>query len=502
MEQIKTIAKQANISYFSKIISKGLGYFTMLLLTSFLTPDQFGAFQLMHTILIVGVMLSVWGLKGVLSRYIPFLKNRSDSLEKSKFLIKKLFGLTVGLSFLILGVFYLFPEQISSLFKTENISSEFISGLKILMILVPAYTLIRLTSSTFKGYKDLFYPSLINNIFKPVGKTILAGVLLILGGGLIDWIFSYTVLIIFLSVLFVCLLYSNYLKHWWKKTKEKKPDMKELFSFSWPLIINNLFGVVSSNVSALLIGYFIATKEVGVHSIYVATVSVIGFLIGAISGIFKPIASENSFDELDKTKKLYKRVSKWGYLFSGAFLILIYFFGENIIKLLFSSEYTILPAALTILGAGKLIKNALGPSQAFLVALGKTKWKLYLSVIYTATIVITSVLLIPKFSIAGAAAGIAIADATQALAGLAAVIKNFKVHPFSQFTFNITIVLFIFILVSWGIKIVFYFEPLDIILSAVILSAAFTTLVYISNSFDEIDWYLVKKFLNKIKVYE
>lgn len=499
MKQIKTIAKQANISYISKIFSKFLGYFTILLLTSFLTPNEFGAFQLMHTIIIVGVLISVFGFQGILDRYIPFLQKQKEGINKIKYLIKGIFWATTILSFSVLLIFYIFPENISTLFKTGEIGKDFIKGLKILFFLIPAITLTRITASIFRGYKNLFFPSLINNLLRPLGKTLIAAVLVIYGGSFLSWLTAYTIFIVLLAILFLYLLYDNFLKEWWNSVQEKKPDFKKLFSFTWPLTIENFFNIISSNITALMIGFFITTKEVGVHSIYIATISAVTFLGSAISKIFKPIASENGLKKLQKTNKLYKRVSKWGFLFSGAFLILIAFYGKQIIIFLFSDQYTILPISLIILSAGKLINISLGPYEQVITALGKTTWKLILSIIYTISIVILSILLIPKYSIAGAAAGLAGAEAIKALIGVLLVKYKFDINPFSFSSLNVLATLIGFLSVTFFINKYFTLNSKYVFIGLLLHSVIFAFLTYILKAFDETDWILVNKFVSKIK---
>ena len=499
MKQLKTIAKQANIFYISKILSKFLGYLSILLLTSFLSPDEFGSFQLMHTIIMTGVFISLFGFQTVLDRYIPYLKNKQNRLEKNKYLIKYIYIFTLILSILILCLFFLFPEYITYFFNTGTVKNNFLSGLKILVFLIPAFTLIQVNSSIFRGYKNLFFPSLIDNLLKPLGKIIIATILLLFGTTFLHWITTYTLFIILLSLFSSYLLYKNFLKEWWKKTKESPPNKKEFFSFTWPLVIQNLFEIISSNITAILIGVFVAVKEVGVHSIYIATVSIVGFLGSAIGNIFKPIASENSFENLTKTKDLYKRVSKWGLLFSGIFLVILYFYGGSIIKILFSNKYSVLPVSLAILGSGKLINNSAGPYRQVISALGKTNWDLILSIIKTISIIVLSIILIPKFSIAGAAAGIAGSEIIISIFGAFLVKHHFDIHPFSSTTWNTLSVIVSFSIIAWGLKIYLTLEPLFIAIGVIILVVSFIFLVYIFKAFDDIDWFLVKKLLNRIK---
>lgn len=182
-----------------------------------------------------------------------------------------------------------------------------------------------------------------------------------------------------------------------------KEDIRELLTFSYPLMFAGLFsfGVTWSNI--LFLGYFLGSESAGLYNAALPLTYIIGFLLFAINYLFLPIASTiYSKNNLDELKNLYHTATRW-LLMVGVPLFAVLFFKQDfVMTFVYGASYAAAAPALGVLALSRLVNAAFGPIGQLLIATGKPRAEAITRGLGISALLIISIFSIPIYGILGA----------------------------------------------------------------------------------------------------
>jgi O-antigen/teichoic acid export membrane protein len=257
-----------------------------------------------------------------------------------------------------------------------------------------------------RGYENISAYSFVFNICQNFAKLVFIGLFIFVGIGSASVPWSYT-----LGLLTLLVLSYTYSKRYFEKLTSKKDNLDaieqknvrtEFLNYSIPLLF---FGIISTLfywIDSAMLGYFKSSIEVGLYNAATPIAMLLFITYELFSQLFFPmINKEYGKKKFNKIKELSKQVSKWVFMINLPALIILFFFPEIIIKIIFGSDYIGASHALQILVVGTFISSIFSISNSLVSMTGKSK--IVLINIFVATIlnVVLNYFLIPTESIFG-----------------------------------------------------------------------------------------------------
>jgi O-antigen/teichoic acid export membrane protein len=277
---------------------------------------------------------------------------------------------------------------------------------------IPTLAFMQLVSSTFIGFKELRYHSIIQYVALPLLMIMLAAIALIAGWGLAAWIRMYVLSLLGTSLLALWFLRTR-IRPVLSKISGSPVSLHEMVSYAWPMSIAGLIVLFLGQVNTLLLGYFQAVEEVGIYRIYWSLALIMTVVQESLGRIYKPTVSVHAAKhDIAAIREIYHRTTKWTILINVFVAGLFSILGRPIIALFFAPEYTIYFTAFLIMIGGQLTNSIFGYQGRTLEALSSVRLLLLNNLIRLVLNVGLALLIIPLFGIYGAAIATAFATIT------------------------------------------------------------------------------------------
>ena len=495
MEYLNKIVKESGINFGGSILGNLINYGWLMLITRFLTPADFGSFSLAQSILNVSLIIVLLGTPRALDRFIPFF-NASNEEGKTKYLIRRITRFAIVSSLIVLTVLYFGSEGLA-----EKVFDDFLLAdlLRVMVFSIPFSALIMIITYAFFGYKELRYHVFLKQLIEPLLKILFTTGLIALGLGVIEWAYLYVITSLITAGIGGWFLFSRILKPL-SGLIETKVNLKEIFSYSWPVSISGVMIIIVGQVDLLILGMFRSSSEVGIFRIYSYLAAFLGLFLISIVRIYKPVISELiSKEDHYKVKETYLRVSKWIFLITCLGFVVLLLFGDQLVKLLFTEKYSVALSALSILGLGYFLNASFGPEGMTLQAYGKTRLLLLNSLIMLGANIVMGFILIPRYGIIGASIS---AGSTLVIGGLAGLIEVFIIYKMQPYQF-VTLKYLISAVLSGGAV----YLLMDIIgspsipgmvLLILLLFILYFVGLFLTNSLDDVDRELIYGVLYRV----
>lgn len=206
--------------------------------------------------------------------------------------------------------------------------------------------------------------------------------------------------------------------------KLNKKQLKYLFILSIPLGFAQLIASLNANVPRYFLEYFYEPSVLGFFGAIIYIVTAGNNFVMAVSGAVIPRLSNNYYKR--KVKEYYKLLSGFMLiviLSSILAMIVVKFYGEEILTLLYTSEYSVYSQELfyafvlsSIIYSNKVLETGLTSTREF-------KVQPYINIITLVIIVISSLFYIPNYGILGAIISIGIGELLQFIIRTLVLIK-------------------------------------------------------------------------------
>lgn len=420
---LKKIAMGAGWIFFGLMFVKILAYFYNLVLAR-LGPEQYGLFNLGLSITAMVASISVLGLHTGVLRYVSFYKGKLDE-QRIKGTIVSALQISLPTSIIFFCILFLISPLVSiNIFHNPKL----IPILRLFSITIPFLVLLDIFLPIFAAFQKIKY-RIYKDLFQQICLLSLTFIFICLG-----YKIKAVVLVYILSVFCAFVLSAYFLeKRVFPIFKTKVKSIytrKELFSYSWPLLFNEILYLILTYTDIFMIGYFLTTSSVGIYNIAIIITSLLQILPQSLLALFSPVITERYAQEKD-IKKTYKTVSKWVFCANLPICLIIVLFSRRIILMFFGERYILGALPLSILTIAYLFSFLFSTSTYVLHLIKKTKLISSITLIAAISNIILNWILIPLYGITGAAVATAICLIISPILAATFSYRLMKLQPFS-----------------------------------------------------------------------
>lgn len=419
-------AKGGSVTFAGSIFAFGSRFVIGLILARWLGAEQLGLYSLALSTLTIATGLAGLGLAPALVRYISIFARRKET-AKLWGTLQVGFGLSMIASLGIgIGLFALAPLIAERIFDETRL----VPLLRLGGLVIPLSVLGDLLASATQGFKKMQYTVIAQNIAQPMVRIVLlVAVALVIG------LNAANVMVIHLSTMAVVfgllIYYLNRLFSLRRPLNTAQRNPKQVLGFSLPVYGTNLIKIFGGNIQTLLLGAYQAITTVGVFAV-TDKVNMIGRMFHlAIVTTSAPLVSE-LYDQGKKEQlaRFYQTMTKWTFTVNLPLFLVLQLFPGAILSI-FGKEYVGGATALTILAWGSLVNSATGICGVIIDMTGKTGLKLINVIMAFSITVGLNLLLIPKWSIVGAAVATTAAIVIVNLLRLIEVFVLYRLSPYN-----------------------------------------------------------------------
>lgn len=409
-KDLRLIFKSSVIMLIGVLLSKVLTYLYKIIVARSFGPEIYGLFSLSVAIVSLFVFISALGLDAGVLRFIPKLRSKKQS-NKISFIFKTVITIQLIFSIILGFLLFLSAEYIAITFFHN---SNLVIFLRFFSIVVPVNVLLTTFLGTIKAYEKIGWYSFIYNILQNILKVITLGLFILIGFKANSVILSY-ILSLFLALLFAYFVCRFIIKEVFKKSnidkREKRILLKDVFSYSWPLMFFALTFSIMYWINSFVLGYFRSVTEVGFYEVGMSIAMLLSLSSSLFIQLFFPLVTKRYYEKkenLETIKQLSKQIGKWIFIINLPITVMLLLFPGVFINVLFGKEYLIAENVLRILAVAFLFDSITTISSNLLSMYGKTKTIFTDMGIAALMNLALSLFLIPKYGIVGAAISAAI----------------------------------------------------------------------------------------------
>lgn len=394
----KRAAKGTAIIFIGILAAAFIAYLTRVVLARTLSLEEYGLFYAVFTFVFFFFLFKNLGLDEALIKFIPEFKVKKRNQDIKSTIV------TIGLIQLISSFIFIIALFILSDFLAANYFKNPSAALmlKLFSIILVLNIFDDSLKGFFQGMQKPKYYSLIE-FSKNAATLILMLLFFYLGFKIYAPVWAYILAgpIVFLIFLPFFLKIFPFFKY--KATFSKKLT-KKLLGYSIPALFT-LAGIkVISYIDVLMLTYLRSLEEVGIYGIVLPTSMLCLYLGRAVSLVMLPMSSEMwAKKEYNRLSEGIARINKYTLAIIVPAMLLLIFFSELYIKLIFGEKFLAGTLALQIILIGVIFFTIARINNSIIAGIGKPQ-KVTKIILLSALInIIGNLILIPKFGIEGAA---------------------------------------------------------------------------------------------------
>jgi len=372
-----------------------IGYGLRIYLSRNLSPSDYGLF---YAVLAFVGFFSVFrelGLNSTIAIFIPKFLHKKEFWRIKSSVYFVIFIQTIVSIFVIVPIILFSDEIALAFFKTPLASLP----LKLICISFLAGITFDALRSAYQGLQDIK----VFSVIEPFRLSIIFIIsVLLIALGVVGVAYGYAISAIICSIVFFIIFAKRYSNFFNEKLNFSKS--REILKFGSILLSGSVFGTVLSYLDTVLLAFFHTSADVGFYQVAMPTAQLIAFIVTPISVVLLPALSE-LWVKKDKIlfSKIMSFVSKFLFIILIPEIIIVISFPDIIIRMIFGEAFLPAIEALQILSIGMIFFSFL--SIMFVVFLGIEKPKLNVTIISLLGLfnLLLNAVLIPLFSIKGAA---------------------------------------------------------------------------------------------------
>ena len=199
------------------------------------------------------------------------------------------------------------------------------------------------------------------------------------------------------------------------KPKLKLSLIKEFFKDSIIFSLSDFFSNIYAKISTVLLSFFNDLHSVGIYSAAVRFTRIANLLpnqfrFALLPTMYRILEEQNLKDETQKSKKVFSILLKYMAIFATPIAILIYFFSDSIIHLIFGRKYDLSIPLVKLFSIFIYFRFIEAPFSLFYIAMHKHKKMVLFQGLTSAINIILNLILIPLYSVYGACAATLISE--------------------------------------------------------------------------------------------
>lgn len=427
-QSIGKIAKGTTIVFVGTIVGMLSHFCGRLLFARFFSQSQYGIFSLVVIVLNIATVISTLGFDQGSTRQIAHSRGKGDAVKVQE-LISSSLQLALIASILVSIILFFTSGIISAeIFHEPGLALP----LKIVALVIPFYVLTKVLGAIFLGF-DQVKPKV---YFEQISWNILF-LLLLVPVILLSLPFQAGVLAFSAAFILTGIGFAVYAQKKAPLTARRYPAIapqgKELLLFSLPLVGVSMLGMVIDSTGSLMLGFFKTAEEVGLYNSAFPLARLITIALSSTILIYLPVISKLYSQHLvAEIKRTYQVLTKWIFAVSLPLFLLLFLFPETVLNFFFGSQYAEAAMALRILSLGFMFHAFFGPNGMTLLAMGKSRLVLWANLLAAGLNVVLNLILIPQWSITGAAIASLISYLALNIFCFVMLSRLFGIQPFTR----------------------------------------------------------------------
>ena len=438
------------------LLSRLVGFILLIFYTNFLSPENYGIIELILVLFsLLNLILPLEITQGV-ARFF----NESNQAKRNK-IVSTSFIFTVIVFIIPIFLSFLFPDEISDFFFSTSIEK---TGVVLIFCFMLFYALQKLFENQLRWSLEptkYTYLSILGSLSFSLFPVYF---IYFLELGLIGYIYGVV------SASFVSFGYGFYLVNSANKITLflNKKTLKELLSFSSPLVLSSAAFYIFSYSDRWMLQLFESSQSVGIYGASSRLASVAAIIHVLSRYAFMPLVYSSYKDPGSNAEigKIFTFISLMGIFF----LTFILIFSEDLVSIIFGKDYSEASNLLGYLSASIILMNTYFFSPGLNIA-KKTKFIAGISIFVACINLIGNYFLIPVLSMQGAAISSLIASLIMVFLYFYFGQKEYKIHiPYLK--------IFLFVVINLlivSIQRIFFFD--DIFFKLIALGL--TTLLFL-----------------------
>lgn len=330
-----------------------------IVLARMLTPEDYGSYR---QLFLIYTTFSTVLLLGIPQSMLYFIPKISDDLDRKR-LVSRIVDMISILALLMFGGILIFRGMIAQSFSNPQLSCLLLifAGYPIFMFLSQVY------SSIMMGMKRS------DRVIRFTLFTIVTDFVLILGTALffrkLEMIVLGLMLSAFLQWIYVRLkLRTMSIAYSWDKD-----FYKEQFSYSLPLGLSSIIGVLTVQLDKFVISGFFSPAQYAIFSIGAMELPFVGILTNSVNSVILPAISSHT--DKSRVTMLYRAAMRKNALLIIPIAALCFVLASDIISILYSDRYSSASIYFQIYLIALLVR--IGSYGILFQALNRTKYILY-----------------------------------------------------------------------------------------------------------------------------
>lgn len=382
---LKKLIKDSLLYTFSSVITKGINFFLIPILTLYLTPRDYGILDMFNIFIsLIGVSVG-FELNQGLARYT----SQSSLAEKTKY-ISSVLIFTIVIYAIFLLVCLMLYDEVNALI-TGDASTLNIFFL-VLIILLPS----RLNYILKAQLKWDLRPKahvLISTAYSLLMSLFIYITVAIYNLGVVGYYYS-QIIVVSLSLIAVVVLNRKYLSLYFSMK-----EFQKIFSFSFPLVLSSVTLILATYIDRIMIRSHLDLTEVGIYGMAFRFASLCGLILIGVQSSLMPNVYKNYKEE--STRESLATFFNVCYVLVLFIILSLTVFSSWILTVMTQPEYYSAAKNIPILA----ISTIFGGMYVFAAGIGimkKTKIYFYVGVFSLISNVVLNTLFIPIFGVFGA----------------------------------------------------------------------------------------------------
>ncbi len=411
----REFVRGSSLLLFGRIVSVLLNLAVQVLTVRHLAVAEYGAFAYALGVASIGSSMILLGLGKALPRFVPMYHERGETGRAFGTIVLAV-GTVVGLGLAVVLLLHGLRGVIEGTLVTDPLS---LSVLLILIALTPLHaldTLLQKLAAVFIGARAIFFR---RHVVGPGLKLAAVLLVMLVAGDAHLLAYGYVIGGLIGVWLYVAIL----IRDWRQKgllqylrPKRLIVPVREIYTFSIPLVTADFPGLVRGSVAVLLLEYFHTTTAVAGYRAVLPIAGVNLVASEAFAFLFVPLASRMyARKQSEDISDLYWRTATWISVLSFPVFAVSVTMAEPLAVVLFGEEYAGSGTLLALLAVGHFVYASMGYNAKTLTVYGRVRFLVASDLLAAGFGIGLGFLLIPAYGPLGAAIAVTMLMIFQAL---------------------------------------------------------------------------------------
>ena len=429
-----SIGRQSAVYFAGTILTTAAGYFFRVYLARTLGAEGLGLYTLGMSMVGFLALFGVLGLPMAASRFVAEYSARRD-YSRLGGLLRGSLTVLVSASIFLAAVLLLAGPWVAVHFYHAPALRPYFGSFALIMIFGSLSTYFGMAMA---GYLDVSRRTLVTHFIGTPANMVLAVTLISLGFGLAGYLTAQIA-----SGFLVALLLAFYV---WKRTPAEVRRgsfsarlEKKVVSFSAAAFSLAAVEFIMGQTDKIVLGYCLSAREVGIYSVAIALTTFVPVALQSVNQIFSPtIAELYASGQHSLLQQLYSSLTKWVVALTLPLALTIILFAHPLLAI-FGKVFEAGAAVLVIRTCGELINCGVGSVGYLLLMSGHQRDMVKIQICNAVLMIGTSVILVPRFGILGAALASAISIVVTNLWALSKVFRRLALFPYNSSFFKLAL---------------------------------------------------------------